>query len=118
VTVLLVAAGGAIGVAARYALGTTVSQDTLPWMTVAINVAGSLLLGLLTSLGEGLPPAIRSALAVGVLGGFTTFSAFSVDALRQLEAGQSGRALVYVLASVVLGIGAAALGYIAGRAIA
>ena len=54
-TVLLVAAGGVVGVTARYALGTTVSHETLPWVTVAINVGGSFLLGLLTTLGTGLP---------------------------------------------------------------
>jgi fluoride exporter len=115
-TALLVAAGGAVGVLARYALGTTVAYETLPWVTVAINVGGSFLLGLLMSAGEGLPPAVRSALAIGVLGGFTTFSTFSVDVLRQLEAGQGGKALLYVAGSVGLGLGAAALGLLAGRA--
>ena len=117
-TVVLVAAGGAIGVVARYALGTTVSPDASPWMTVAINVAGSFLLGLLTSLGGGLPPAVRTALAIGVLGGFTTFSTFSLDMLRQIEAGEGGTALLLALASVGLGLAAAACGLYAGRALA
>jgi CrcB protein len=118
VTVLLVSAGGVVGVVARYALGTTVSHDTLPWVTVAINVAGSFLLGLLTTVGAGLAPEVRTALGVGLLGGFTTFSTFSVDVLKQIEAGEGGKALLYVLASVILGIGAAAVGYYAGRAVA
>ncbi len=113
---LLVAAGGVVGVVARYALGTTVSHETLPWMTVAINVTGSFLLGLLTASGDGLPSEARTALSIGLLGGFTTFSTFSVDVLKQIEAGEAVKALVYVFASVVLGIGAAALGYYAGRA--
>ena len=75
-TALLVAAGGAVGVLARYALGTTVSAETLPWFTVAINVAGSFLLGLLTSVGGELPSAARLSLGVGVLGGLATFSTF------------------------------------------
>ena len=103
---LPLAAGGVVGVTARYALGTTVSHETLPWVTVAINVGGSFLLGLLTTLGNGRPSEVRVALAVGVLGGFTTFSTFSVDALKQIEAGEGGKALLYVLASVLLGIGA------------
>ena len=117
-TVLLVAAGGVVGVVARYALGTTVSHDTLPWVTVAINVVGSFLLGLLTAVGTGLAPEVRTALGVGLLGGFTTFSTFSVDVLKQIEAGESGKALLYIVASVILGIGAAAVGYYAGRAVA
>lgn len=117
-TVLLVAAGGVIGVVARYALGTTVTPDTLPWMTVAINTAGSLLLGVLTAVGGGMPSETQIALAVGVLGGFTTFSTFSVDALTLIQAGRGGNALLYVLASVLLGIGAAAVGHYLGRAVA
>ena len=103
---------------ARYALGTTVAHDTLPWVTVAINVVGSFLLGLLTAVGTGLAPEVRTALGVGLLGGFTTFSTFSVDVLKQIEAGESGKALLYIVASVILGIGAAAVGYYAGRAVA
>lgn len=102
----------------RYALGTTVSPEMLPWVRVVINVAGSLLLGLVASLGGGLAPEVRSAIAVGVLGGFTTFSTFSVDVSSQLEAGEGGRAMLYLIASVGLGIGAAALGYYTGRAMA
>ena len=112
------AAGGVVGVVARYALGTTVAHDTLPWVTVAINVVGSFLLGLLTAVGTGLAPEVRTALGVGLLGGFTTFSTFSVDVLKQIEAGESGKALLYIVASVILGIGAAAVGYYAGRAVA
>ncbi len=73
---ILVAAGGVIGVVTRYALGTTVPAAALPWMTVAINVTGSFLLGLLMTLGGALAPAVRLGLAVGVLGGFTTFSTY------------------------------------------
>jgi len=85
---------------------------------VAINVVGSFLLGLLTAVGTGLAPEVRTALGVGLLGGFTTFSTFSVDVLRQIEAGESGKALLYIVAAVILGIGAAAVGYYAGRAVA
>ncbi len=70
------------------------------------------------TLGGALPPAVRLGLAVGVLGGFTTFSTFSLDVLRQIEAGEGGIALLYVFASVGLGVGAAAVGYYTGQALA
>lgn len=110
------ALGGAIGALARYGIGTAVPTDALPWATVAINVAGSFLLGLLIAVGAWFAPEIRIGLAVGLLGGFTTFSTFSADIFLGLEAGRAGEAFVYLTLSVVLGVGAAGLGYLAGRA--
>ncbi len=86
-------------------------------MTVAVNVSGSFLLGLLMSAGHELPAAVRSARCRAPRG-FTTFSTFSVEVLGQIEAGEGGRALLYVLASVRLGLGGAAAGLYAGRALA
>lgn len=110
---LLVALGGAIGASARYGVGLVSIQlgwSGFPWATLAINVSGGLAMGLLAGwLGEG-GPALRLLLGVGVLGGFTTFSAFSIDAVRLIEANQMGAALAYVLASVLLSIGACWLG--------
>lgn len=117
-TALLVAIGGAAGVLARYGIGRLVDPNDLPVATVAINVTGSALLGFLVAVGGSLAPEIRTALAVGVLGGFTTFSTFSVDVWLDLEAGRVGEALLYAAASVVLGVAAAAGGYAAGRALA
>ncbi|MGI8595556.1 MAG: fluoride efflux transporter FluC [Solirubrobacteraceae bacterium] len=117
-TALYVAIGGAVGALARYGLGTTVSDDALPWVTVAINVAGSLLLGFLVSVADWFSPEVRAGLAVGLLGGFTTFSTFSVDVFLDLEAGKGLEAAGYVVASTALGVGAAAAGYYAGRAVA
>ena len=117
-TALYVAIGGAVGVLARYGLGTTVSNDALPWLTVAINVAGSFLLGFLVSVGDWFSPELRIGLGVGLLGGFTTFSTFSVDVFRDLEAGNGLDAAVVVVVSTVAGVGAAAAGYYAGRAVA
>ena len=117
-TVVYVAWGGAVGVLARYALGTAVAADTLPWLTVAINVAGSFLLGCLVTAGDHLSPELRTGLAVGLLGGFTTFSTFSVQIFVDLESGNGGKAAAYFLASVALGVAAAAAGYYAGRALA
>src|SRR5436190_16271859 len=108
VTTVYVALGGAAGVLARYALGTAVAADTLPWLTVAINVAGSFLLGCLVTAGDRFSPELRTGLAVGLLGGFTTYSNFAVQIFVDLESGNGGKATAYFLASVVLGVGAAA----------
>lgn len=114
-TVLLVGLAGMAGVLARYWISSPFHAGALPWATVGINVAGSFLLGVLVSshtFGED----TRTVLGVGFLGGFTTFSTFSVQAFLDIEAGEPMRALVYVAASVVLGLAAAAAGYFLGRA--
>jgi CrcB protein len=118
VTVLLVAAGGVVGVLARYGLGTTVSTNALPWMTVAINLVGSFALGFLLPLGDQLSEPVRNGLGIGLLGGFTTFSTFSVEVFYDAHGGDSGFALLYLAASIVGGVAAAGLGYYAGRAVA
>lgn len=102
------------GVLARYALSTPFHGTTLPWVTVAINVVGSFLLGVLVT-AHGLSGELRTALGVGFLGGFTTFSTFSVQVVLDVDAGEPGRALLYVAASLTLGIAAAAAGYVLGR---
>jgi fluoride exporter len=116
VTALWVGVAGLGGVLARYALSTPFHGSTLPWVTVAINVVGSFLLGMLVT-AHVLSDELRMALGVGFLGGFTTFSTFSVQAVLDVEAGEPGRALAYVGASVVLGIAAATAGYVLGRAV-
>ena len=114
-TTLLVAVGGLLGVLARYGLGRlTLHHESLVWTTVAINVAGSFLLGLLVS-GSYFSRDVREGLGVGLLGGFTTFSTFSVQFVMEIDAGRPARAAVYVAASVVGGIAAAAAGYALGR---
>jgi len=121
---LLVAAGGALGSVARWAttlwvisrLGAT---PGFPWATFGINVVGSFLIGLVAGLALdgslGVSPGARLFLAVGVLGGFTTFSTFSLEVLGAAQAGRGGIALLYALASVVLGVGAAAGGLALAR---
>ena len=109
-TVLLVALAGAAGVIARYGISSPFHGPTLPWVTVAINVAGSFALGMLVA-SHGTTPETRTVLGVGFLGGFTTFSTFSVQAFLDVESGHPGRALFYVAVSVGLGIAAAAGGY-------
>lgn len=113
---LLVALAGAGGVLLRYGISSSFHGDALPWATVAINVAGSFLLGLVV-VAHWASPETRTTLGVGFLGGFTTFSTFSVQAFLDAESGAPGRALLYVASSVVLGIAAAAAGYYLGRAI-
>jgi CrcB protein len=115
--VLAVAAGGVVGVLARYGLGTAVDSSRLPWMTVAINVVGSFLLGFLLPVGEHLSSPLRNGLSVGLLGGFTTFSTFSVEVFYDAHSGDGGFALLYLAASVIGGVAAAGLGYYAGRAV-
>jgi CrcB protein len=116
VTLLWVGLAGVGGVVARYALSTPFHGDTLPWITVAINVVGSFLLGLLVT-AHVFSDETRAALGVGFLGGFTTFSTFSVQAVLDFEAGEPGRALLYIAASVVGGLAAAGAGYALGRTV-
>lgn len=117
-TVLLVAAGGLIGVLARYGLGTAVSIDNQPWMTLAINVSGSFLLGAVLPWSDGLSDPARAGIAVGFCGGFTTFSTVSVQVFLDARSGDTSFALLYLAATIAAGVLAAALGYYAGRALA
>ncbi len=116
--VIAVAIASGIGGLARYGIANLVHGDDLPWATVAINVAGSFLLGALIVVPAAwMSEQTRTALGVGFLGGFTTFSTFSVQAFLDFEAGEPTRAALYISASVLLGIAAAAVGYYSGRAL-
>ena len=117
-TVLLIAAGGLIGVLARYGLGTTVSADNQPWMTFAINMVGSLVLGAVLPWSGQLSEPVRAAIAIGFCGGFTTFSTVSVQVFLDARSGDTAFALLYLGATIAGGVLAAALGYYAGRALA
>jgi CrcB protein len=101
-TLLQVAIGGATGASLRYLIVTSVA---FPFGTLAVNVLGSFVMGLALVLmvEKGLDRWVP-LIMVGVLGGFTTFSAFSLDALRLFEAGRGVAALGYVVASVSLSI--------------
>lgn len=118
-----VAAGGALGALLRYGVGLLAppapAGTTFPWATVGINIVGSLALGALAGLflgGSGPGPALRLFLTVGVLGGFTTFSTFALDAVTLASAGQGLRAAAYVLLSVGGALAAAAAGLSLTRA--
>ena len=114
-TTLYVAVAGMLGVLARFGLGRlTLHHESLLWTTVGINLVGSFLLGVLTA-SHWLGRDLREGLGVGFLGGFTTFSTFSVQAVLEVDAGEPGRAIAYVLASVLGGLAAAAAGYALAR---
>jgi fluoride exporter len=116
-TTLLVGVGGLLGVLARYGITRlTLHHETLIWSTVGINVVGSFLLGLLVA-ESWFSRDVREAIGVGFLGGFTTFSTFSAQIVLDVDAGQPGRALLYLVASVVGGVAAAAAGFTLGRAL-
>ncbi len=115
--VLLVAVGGAVGAVARYGVGLGAARLfglAFPWGTLAVNIVGGLAMGLLAAKTAPEQEALRLELGVGVLGGFTTFSAFSLETVRLMEH-QPGLAMLYAAASVVLSVGACWVGLSLGR---
>lgn len=119
--ILAIAAGGAAGAVLRYWTSTGVHRLAgagFPYGTLAVNLIGSLLIGLLYVLlveRLALSAEWRAALLVGVLGAFTTFSTFSIETLNLLEQGEQLKAALNVTLSVVLCLGAAWLGVNMGR---
>jgi CrcB protein len=115
---LLVAVGGAAGSVLRYWLAFAAARlvgETFPWGTVAINVLGSFVIGAVAALtaGEGRFPAdldLRLLVMVGLCGGFTTFSSFSLQTLMLLRAGEPVAAMANVAFSVLLCLAATAIG--------
>jgi CrcB protein len=118
--VALLSVGGSLGVNARYWLGVAISRRVgpqFPWATLTINVSGSFAIGLLTVLlARWLPhPHMRLLVVVGFLGGYTTFSSFSAEALVLWERGERALCLGYVTGSVGAGLAAVVLGTVLGR---
>jgi CrcB protein len=114
---LWVAAGGAIGSAVRFGVGEWARRlpalAAFPWATLGINVAGSLALGAMAGWTLATPTAsaqLRAFTIIGLLGGFTTFSTFAFEGVTLFQGGQPGRAVGYAVLSVILSLGAAALG--------
>ena len=121
---LLVMIGGAAGAGLRWEFGRLALRQLgpgFPWGTLGVNLIGGLLIGLLAGamVGEGaIDRPLWLLLAVGLLGGFTTFSAFSLDLFTMLERGRLGGAALYVAASMLGSLLLLALGWWAARAVA
>ncbi len=121
---LFIALGGALGAVLRVllvdAVGAWLGRE-FPYGTLAVNVLGSFGIGVLAvlMLGEAAPLHARwtPLLIPGLLGGFTTFSAYSLESVALVEAGRTGEAVLYALGSLVLGLAAAALGMVVARAL-
>jgi len=120
---LCVGAGGFLGAITRYLLALWIDGRVgtpFPVSTFVINVTGSFILGLLSGALEfatSVPPEVRLTLGVGFLGAYTTFSTFSYETLRLVEAGDTAIAIGYVAASVAAGFTAALLGMALGRSL-
>jgi len=120
-TWLLVALAGAAGTLLRYLLGGWLARVTgglFPWETFVINVVGCLAIGALAAAldrGALLSPPLRMALMVGLIGGFTTFSSFALEALRLSQGAQWMSAALYVVLTNAVGLGAVWAGYAAAR---
>lgn len=123
---VLVFVGGGLGAVARYGLtlaATRALGANFPWGTFGINIAGSLAMGIVTGLffARGAPAEwenTRLFLTTGILGGFTTFSAFSLDTIILWERGAMGALAFYVFGSVALAIAALFAGYSVARILA
>lgn len=107
----LVFVGGGIGAAARHGSNRAAAAlvgTNYPWATLVVNVVGCLVMGMLTSWfafrGETAPGPLRLLLTTGVLGGFTTFSAFALDTVLLFERHDTMAGLLYVVASVLISI--------------
>lgn len=123
-TYLAIALGGAVGSVLRYAVQSAFNgalrpvAGGFPWGTLAVNLLGSFLIGLCAALAErqGSGSWIRPWLMVGLLGGFTTFSAFSLENMQLVRDGRFLTAFAYILATVAAGLVMAFAGYLIARA--
>lgn len=119
---VLVCTGAALGAPARYLVDRAVQarHDTVvPWGTLAVNVAGSLVLGVLMGLGSGLdvPDGVVLVVGTGFCGALTTYSTFGYETVRLVETGARFYALANVVASLTAGLGAAVVGVALGVAV-
>ncbi len=111
---LFVGLGGGIGAMLRYFFSSIIKHSTFPYNTLLINIAGSLLIGIVFGLSEksnGISEQVKLFVATGICGGFTTFSAFSVENMQMIKEGDYVTAGVYILASVALCIVAVFAGF-------
>lgn len=111
---LLVGLGGGLGSMLRYGSSLLLNSKLFPYATLAVNIIGSFIIGIVFAMSikdETFLNNWKLFLATGICGGFTTFSAFSVENMALLQSGKVGLALIYILLSVVVGIMATFLGY-------
>ena len=118
--IIWVALGGALGAVGRYLVGLSLKTASgFPWATISVNILGSLLMGLVIgwlSRQNGGSDALRLFVAVGILGGFTTFSAFSMDLFTLLERRDIAATMLYLGGSLLGGLVAFIIGFMALRA--
>lgn len=111
---LLVGLGGSIGSMVRYATSFLIKSKSFPYATLSVNIIGCFIIGLVFAISikdETLSDNWKLFLITGICGGFTTFSAFSLENMSLLQSGKIGMTATYILLSVVLGIAATLLGY-------
>ncbi|HMU10153.1 MAG TPA: fluoride efflux transporter CrcB [Ferruginibacter sp.] len=111
---LLVGLGGGLGSVLRYGTSLLLNSKLFPWGTLAVNIAGSFIIGIVFALSTRQEPLSHNwklFLATGICGGFTTFSAFSLENMGLLQSGKYGMAIAYIAASIFFGIAAAFIGY-------
>jgi CrcB protein len=118
--VLLIGLAGAAGALTRYGVGQAIGVRSFPWATFGINITGSFLLGFLLVAGieRGWSETTVVPLSIGFLGAYTTFSTFSYETYTLARTDRAATALVYVLASLIGGVLAAAAGYATARRVA
>lgn len=115
---LVIMLGGALGTAARYGVALWMAErvgEAFPWGTLLVNVLGSFIIGLFGGLTstDGIwlvPPWARAFVMIGILGGFTTFSSFSMQSIQLIQDGQYAHALGYIASSLILCLTATAAG--------
>jgi CrcB protein len=108
-----ISAGGVVGALLRYSVGLMLPSGapSFPWATLLVNVGGGFVMGALAAVLAQRPrPLLRAFAGVGLLGGFTTFSTYSTDTYRLLEAGRAGQALVYAVGTLTLALTATEAG--------
>lgn len=108
-TLLFLCVAGVAGILLRYGIGITLGGPN-PWIIFGINVVGSFAIGLLFGWQDRLSPELRVALFTGFLGGFTTFSAYSLDTFSLIQKGETGTALLYFVLTPIFSLAATFLG--------
>lgn len=116
-TTVLVAVAGAVGALLRWRMGVAVGVRSFPWATLAVNIVGCFVLAAVLA-GPGASrwsPTTTTAVGVGLIGSFTTFSTFGYETFSFLRTDQPGKAAAYVALSLAGGLAATALGWVVGR---